>query len=137
MNGIFDSAYWCTLQVTLVTLFGLAWSALAARHSSARACSILCVTVVAATSLTLVSPLPIHSWMTAPVDFLDSSAAELTSADTEQSLDRESPRSADQTLSNSDQAGISLSQVLSAARFLAANAERPRRENPTSFTIAG
>ncbi|HIK93137.1 MAG TPA: M56 family metallopeptidase [Planctomycetes bacterium] len=136
MNGIFDSAYWCTLQVTLVTLFGLAWSALAARHSSARACSILCVTVVAATSLTLVSPLPIHSWITVTVDYFDASSDKLTSADTQRSLDGELPQSAGQSQSDSDQAGISLSQVLSAARFLASNAERPRRENPTSFTIA-
>jgi hypothetical protein len=137
MNGIFDSAYWCTLQATLVTFFGLAWSALAARQSFARACSILSIPVVTATSLTLVSPLPIHSYMTAPVDFLDSSAAKLTSPDTEQSLAGESPRSAGQTLSDADQAGLSLSQVVSAARFLVSDAERPRRENPTPFTIAG
>ncbi|MCP4175988.1 MAG: M56 family metallopeptidase [Fuerstiella sp.] len=137
MNEIFDSAYWCTLQVTLVTIFGLAWSTLSARRSSARACSILCITIVAATSLTLVSPLPIHSWMTATVDYVDSSSAELSSADSQQSLDGELPRTAGQPLSNTDRAGISLSQILSAARFLASNAERHCRENPAQFTIAG
>jgi hypothetical protein len=115
MNGILESAYWCTLQVTLMTIFGLAWSALAARHSSARACSVLCITVVAATLLTLVSPLPIHSWMTASVDFPESSAAEVISTDTQQSLNSEFPQSAGQPVSNTEQAGISLSQVLSAA----------------------
>ncbi|MDG1896795.1 MAG: hypothetical protein P8J37_17970 [Fuerstiella sp.] len=137
MNGFFESAYWCTLQVTLVTIFGLAWSSLAAWRSSARACSIVCVTVVAATLLTMVSPLPIHGWITAPVDFLDSSAGEMISADLHQTLNREFPQSAGQPVSNTEPAGISLSQVLSAARFLASNAERPPRENPTSFVIVG
>ena len=109
MNGFFESAYWCTLQVTLVTIFGLAWSSLAAWRSSARACSIVCVTVVAATFLTMVSPLPIHGWITAPVDFLDSSAGEMISADLHQTLNREFPQSAGQPVSNTEPAGISLS----------------------------
>lgn len=137
MNEVFDSVCWCTLQVTLVTVLGLVWSALAARRNSATACSIVCVTVVAAMSLTLLSPLPVHTWMTTTIERLDTSSANPSSTGTQHSPDDELLTSADQSIPGSEQAGFSLNQLVSTVRFLASKAERPRRENPTSFTIAG
>lgn len=60
MNDLLDSAYWCSLQVTVVIAFGLL---LAGRFTFKRpdqAGIIICVTLIAVGLLTVFAPLPVH-----------------------------------------------------------------------------
>jgi beta-lactamase regulating signal transducer with metallopeptidase domain len=60
MIELLDSAYWCVLQVSIVIAFGLLWARRLAFNHLDQAGNMICVTLVAATLLTLMAPLPLR-----------------------------------------------------------------------------
>jgi len=132
MNGYHSILLWCEFQVGCIAIFGIVLSFLFTRKSPRLAGSIITTTLLIASVLTLIAPLPQPRWIPSRVAswFEISTTSPQTDA-----VDRlhESPGTGETGVRNTD-SGIDLGHVLSSLRLAQLRINRLER-NPNSATV--
>jgi beta-lactamase regulating signal transducer with metallopeptidase domain len=129
-----SSIWWCVLQISVLTLFGLVASAMVGKRRPGVACFVACTTVVVAGLLTVSAPLPVHLLFSLASD-RDPKPVATAQADLDPAHTAEVQRLHQERKNASTT--LTLNQLTSAFRAIAANAQLSVERSRSIANVAG